>query len=61
MVFACLFWSCHGNAFFIVVVLFGLLSLVRAKPILILHTNDLHGFENSVYDPSQGGYARLKT
>ncbi|HAZ13489.1 MAG: hypothetical protein A2X86_13240 [Bdellovibrionales bacterium GWA2_49_15] len=32
------------------------------KPILILHTNDLHGFvENSVYDASQGGYARLKT
>ncbi|MEK6623542.1 MAG: 5'-nucleotidase C-terminal domain-containing protein [Bdellovibrionota bacterium] len=52
-----------GMRFFIVVVLFGLLSfLVQAKPILILHTNDLHGFvENSVYDPSQGGYARLKT
>ncbi|MBI2520172.1 MAG: bifunctional metallophosphatase/5'-nucleotidase [Bdellovibrio sp.] len=48
---------------FIIAFTFGLYSLFSyAKPILILHTNDLHGFvENSVYDASQGGYARLKT
>ncbi len=32
------------------------------KPLLILHTNDTHSFlENSVFDLTQGGYARLKT
>ncbi len=34
----------------------------QARPILILHTNDLHSFlENSRFDTSRGGYARLKT
>ena len=32
-----------------------------ARPLLILHTNDLHGFlESSVEDPQRGGYARIR-
>ncbi|HAZ13490.1 MAG: hypothetical protein A2X86_13245 [Bdellovibrionales bacterium GWA2_49_15] len=35
---------------------------VSAKPVLILHTNDLHSFlENSMFYPEWGSYARLKT
>ncbi len=40
---------------------FMISPLALAKPLLILHTNDLHGYlEHSVYQPNQGGYARVR-